>query len=246
MKEEKILIFTATYNESENIVELVHSIEKNCPNADILIIDDNSPDKTFEIVQELKKKNSNIFAIRRKSKLGLDTAHKEAYDYACYNNYDYIITMDADLSHDPKEIKNFLTNLELYPFVIGSRYIEGGKCLMKGKRLIFSKYGNKLIKLLLNINCNEFTTAYRGFNLKKLKNFNLNLVKNNGYSFFMGTVFEIAANNYTIKEIPIIFKDRALGESKIPKVEIFRTLKNLFYLFLRKKLSKNFGAPTQN
>ena len=78
MKEEKILIFTATYNESENIVELVHSIEKNCPNADILIIDDNSPDKTFEIVQELKKKNSNIFAIRRKSKLGLDTAHKEA------------------------------------------------------------------------------------------------------------------------------------------------------------------------
>ena len=246
MKDKKILIFTATYNESENIAELIHSIKNICPTADILIIDDNSPDKTFEIVQELKQKNSNIFSIKRKSKMGLDTAHKEAYDYASKNNYDYIITMDADLSHDPKEIKNFLNNLESYHFVIGSRYIQGGKCLMKGKRLIFSKYGNKLIKFLLNINCNEYTTSYRGFNIKKLKNFNLNLVKNKGYSFFMGTVFEIAANNYTIKEIPIIFKDRVAGYSKIPKIEILRTLKNLFNLFLRKKLSKNFGAPTQN
>ena len=93
---------------------------------------------------------------------------------------------------------------------------------MKGKRLIFSKYGNKLIKFLLNINCNEYTTSYRGFNIKKLKNFNLNLVKNKGYSFFMGTVFEIAANNYTIKEIPIIFKDRVAGKSKIPKIEIIK------------------------
>ena len=168
--------------------------------------------------------------------MGLDTAHKKAYDYAVENNYDYLITMDADFSHDPKEIKNFIYYLEKFPFVIGSRYIEGGKCLMRGRRLIFSEYGNKIIKFFLNINCNEFTSAYRGFNLNKLHNFNLNLVQNKGYSFFMGTLYEIAKKGFKIKEIPIIFRDRSKGQSKIPKIEIFRTLINLFILVLKKKI----------
>ena len=226
----KILIFSATYNESKNITLLLKTIEELNLNVDILIIDDNSPDKTYEIIQEIQKQFKNIFLIKRHSKLGLDTAHKKAYDYAIENNYDYLITMDADFSHDPKEINNFIYYLEKFPFVIGSRYIEGGKCLMRGRRLIFSEYGNKLIKFFLNINCNEFTTSYRGFNLKKLYNFNLNLVQNRGYSFFMGTVYEIAKKGFEIKEIPIIFRDRSKGQSKIPKIEIFRTLKNLFIL----------------
>ena len=142
----KILVFTATYDENDNIEELIYSITQNCSNADILIIDDNSPDKTYETIQEIQKQFKNIFLIKRHSKLGLDTAHKKAYDYAVENNYDYLITMDADFSHDPKEIKNFIYYLEKFPFVIGSRYIEGGKCLMRGRRLIFSEYGNKLIK----------------------------------------------------------------------------------------------------
>ena len=91
--------------------------------------------------------------------------------------YDYLITMDADLSHDPQEIKNFVNNLKNSPFVIGSRYTKGGKCLMKGRRLLISKYGNKIIKKALRINSNEYTNAYRGFNLKKLKNFHLDAVK---------------------------------------------------------------------
>jgi len=144
--------------------------------------------------------------------------------------------MDADLSHDPKEIKNFIKYLKYYPFVIGSRYIKGGKCLMQGKRLALSKYGNLFIKKTLNININEFTTSYRGFNLKKLKKFNLKVVKNRGYSFFMGTVIEIFNRKFSIKEIPIIFKDRFKGKSKIPKLEIFRTLKNLLIFLMKKKL----------
>ena len=234
----KILVFTATYNERDNIGVLIHSIIGNCPYADILIIDDNSPDKTFEKIQEEQNKYKNIFLLKRESKLGLDTAHKKAYDYAIKNDYDILITMDADLSHDPKEIKNFIYNLERFPFVIGSRYIDGGQCLMKGKRLIFSKYGNIIIKFLLNLNLHEYTTSYRGFNLKLLKGFNLNLVKNKGYSFFMGTLFEIVNHGFAIKEVPIIFKDRDMGVSKIPKVEIFRTLINLLILFFKKKLKK--------
>ena len=90
-----------------------------------------------------------------------------------------------------------------------------------------------IIKRILNINCHEFTTSFRGFNLNKLKKFHLNLVSNKGYSFFMGTVYEINRLNFEIKEIPITFKDRKMGSSKIPKIEIFRTLKNLFLLILK-------------
>ena len=232
--EKKILVFTATYNEKENIEKLIFSINKHCPKANILIIDDNSPDKTFEKISELKKKIKNLNLIIKKEKLDLDSAHKEAYSYALKFNYDYLITMDADLSHDPKQINDFINALKNYPFVIGSRYVEGGKCLMKGTRLFFSKYGNVLIKFLLKIQSNEFTTSYRGFNLKKLKNFHLNLVKTKGYSFFMGTLFEIDKKEFRIKEIPIIFRDREKGFSKIPRIEIIRTLKNLSILFFKK------------
>ena len=230
----KILIFTPTYNESENITEFISSVDSLGIEADILIIDDNSPDKTSEKIIDLQKIYKEIHLIIRDSKKGLDTAHKEAYNFAQRKGYDYLITMDADFSHDPIEINNFIFNLEKYPFVIGSRYIKNGKCLMKGRRLIFSKYGNKIIKFFLNIDCNEFTTSYRGFNLNKLNNFNLDLVENKGYSFFMGTVYEIAKKDFEIKEIPIIFRDRHKGTSKIPKIEILRTLKNLFLLVLKK------------
>ena len=234
----RILVFSATYNEIENIRKLISGIQKNLPNTSILIIDDNSPDRTQEVIKELKKKNNNLFLIEREKNLGLDSAHKTAFTYAIENNFDYLITMDADLSHDPKELPIFINNLRNFPFVIGSRYINGGKCLMKGFRLKMSKFGNKIIKTVSGIKSNEFTTSYRGFDLKNLKNFNLNNVKTKGYSFFMGTMFELEKNNIEIKEIPITFYDRKKGSSKIPRAEIFRTLKNLFFLTFIKRFFK--------
>ena len=121
------MVFSATYNEIENIRELISGIKKNLTNASILIIDDNSPDKTQDVVKELKKEKKNIHLIQREKKLGLDSAHKIAFNYATENSFDYLITMDADLSHDPKELPNFVKNLETSAFVIGSRYIAGGK-----------------------------------------------------------------------------------------------------------------------
>jgi len=229
-----ILVFTACYNEKPNIKDLILDIKKNLPQSSILIVDDNSPDQTQEIVKLLQKNISELHLIVREKKMGLDTAHKLAYSFAKENNYDYLITMDADFSHNPKELVNFVENLNKFPFVIGSRYIPGGKCLMKGSRLIMSKLGNTIIKLFSGIVCNEFTTSYRGFDLKKLKTFHLQNVKESGYSFFMGTLFEINKNKINFKEIPIIFTDREKGVSKIPKLEILRTLKNLIkYIFVR-------------
>ena len=234
ISKKRLLVFTACYNEKENIRKLIYKIKEYLPESSILIIDDNSPDKTKDIINNLKKDISFLNLIVREKKLGLDTAHKMAYAYAINNNYDYLITMDADLSHDPKELPNFVKNLNEYPFVIGSRYISGGKCLMKGSRLVMSKIGNLFIKFISGIKCNEFTTSYRGFDIKNLKNFHLNDVTESGYSFFMGTLFEINKKKFPIKEIPIIFTDREKGVSKIPKLEIFRTLKNLITYFVKK------------
>ena len=232
--EKEILIFTACYNEAENIEKLIKGIKKCLPSSSILIIDDNSPDKTQQKITELKKEIKQINLIVRERKMGLDTAHKLAYEFAVKQKFNYLITMDADLSHDPKELINFIQNLEKSSFVIGSRYIEGGKCLMKGSRLLMSKLGNLVIKFFSKIDCNEFTTSYRGFNINELKGFHLNHVKESGYSFFMGTVFEINKRNFNIKEIPITFTDREKGISKIPKLEIFRTLTNLLIYILKK------------
>ena len=226
----KNLIFTATYNEKDNIKELIERIKIYSLGSDILVIDDNSPDGTSKILNELKNENSNLEFIIRENKLGLDTAHKYAYDYAIKNDYEKLITMDADLSHDPKEIPKFINLLDKHEFVIGSRYAQGGKCEMPLMRLFLSIIGNKIIKFVLKINCNEFTTSYRGFNLTKLNNFHLNQVKSKGYSFFMESLYQLDKNYYKIFEVPIFFRNRTAGKSKIPKIEIFRTLKNLVLL----------------
>ena len=141
--------------------------------------------------------------------------------------------MDADLSHDPKDIPTFIDLLDEYPFVIGSRYIKGGKNEMTLFRYLLSYFGNLFIKNLC-IKCSEFTTSYRGFNLIKLNNFNLDIINSKGYSFFMETIYRINQNRHIIKETPIIFKNRIKGKSKIPKIEIFRTLKNVFLLHFKK------------
>lgn len=232
--EKEILIFTACYNEVENIEKLIKGIKKCLPTSSILIIDDNSPDKTRHKITELKKEINKLNLIVREKKMGLDTAHKLAYEFAVKHKFNYLITMDADLSHDPNDLINFIQNLEKSSFVIGSRYIKGGKCLMKGSRLLMSKLGNLVIKFFSKIECNEFTTSYRGFNINKLKGFHLDHVKESGYSFFMGTIFEIHKKNFSIKEIPITFADREKGISKIPKLEIFRTLLNLLIYIIKK------------
>lgn len=230
----KTLIFTATYNESKNIDKLISKIFELKNDLNLLIIDDNSPDKTYEIIKSHNEINKKLFLIIREKKLGLDTAHKLAYDYAIKNGYEKLITLDADLSHDPIEIPKFISLLEKYDFVIGSRYSKGAKNNQPFIRFLISYFGNKLIKTLLNSSLNEHTTSYRGFNLVNLKNFNLNLVNASGYSFFMGTINALKLINASMIETPIIFNDRIYGVSKIPKIEIFRTFFNLIKYSLKK------------
>jgi len=226
--QKKFLIFTATYNEYPNIKILLDKINKLNLESDILVIDDHSNDGTLLFLKNYSKKNFKL--IVRKGKMGLETAHKMAFQYARAHKYNYLITMDADLSHDPKVIKKIINLLKAYPFVIGSRYIKGGKCDLKGFRFFISYLGNIFIKFFLKINSHEFTTSYRGFNLIKLKGLDINKVRSKGYSFFMETIFLINKLNIKIHETPIHFQSRFSGESKIAKIEIFRTLFNVLRL----------------
>ena len=146
--ENKILIFTATYNESENITEFLDLIDQLQLDLDVLIVDDNSPDGTSKKIQEYKKNKKNIELVIREKKEGINTAHKFAYTYAKQNNYSFLITLDADLSHDPKRIPGFLEELKTNTFVIGSRYIEGGKCEMKPFRFFLPKQMKEMIELM--------------------------------------------------------------------------------------------------
>ena len=228
------LIFTATFNEKDNVEQLIDQIKIYSPKSDIFIIDDNSPDGTGELLMSLKKNNKNLIVKIREGKEGLDTAHKQAYEYALKNRYKNLITMDADLSHNPKELIKISNLLENYPFVIGSRYLAGGKNKMSILRFLLSYVGNKFIRFALRLNSTEFTNSYRGFNLQKLKDFHLNKINSKGYSFFMETIFLINKMKFEIKEIPIIFEIRKSGESKIPKIETIRTLFNVIRLYLNK------------
>jgi len=228
--ENKTLIFSATYNEAENINILLKSIEELNLNADILIIDDNSPDKTWQIIQQYSKDKKNVHLIIRDKKEGLNTAHKMAFEYSINNNYEFLITMDADLTHDPKKIPEIINLLKTNPFVIGSRYMKGGKTDMKGFRLFLSYFGNKFIKYVFNIDCDEFSSSFRGFNLKKLENFKIHDVSSKGYSFFMETIYQLHNKKIPIKQIPLHAKQRGKGKSKIPRIELLRTLINIFRL----------------
>jgi|TARA_B110000971_G_C20021734_1_gene506679 dolichol-phosphate mannosyltransferase len=230
----KVLVFTGTYNESKNILTFIDGVFKSSNQVDLLIIDDNSPDGTSETINSHEKINKEMFLIKREKKLGLDTAHKLAYKFAKKKGYEKLITLDADLSHDPRKIPLFIDLLNQSAFVIGSRYAVGAKNNQPLFRFMLSYFGNKLIKILLNSKLNEHTTSYRGFNLIKLKNFDLDKVNAAGYSFFMGTIHALKLSGHTMIETPIVFNDRLYGVSKIPKIEIFRTFINLLKFFFTK------------
>ena len=227
MSKKKTLIFSPTYNEKNNVISFLNYYKLNYSNFDLLIIDDNSPDNTYLILKLNSLNAKNIRIIKRKKKMGLDTAYKFVLNYAFKNKYDYLVSIDFDLKHDPSDIKKILFYLKCNNFVIGSRYMNGGKCNLKGSRYLLSFYGNKLIKFILKIPLNEFTTSLRGYDKKVIKYLVSTSIKSKGYSFFTEVVNKICKKNFNFKEFPIIFSNRLSGKSKIPKLEAIRTLKYL-------------------
>ena len=230
----KTLIFTATFNEALNIENLVKEIFHYVPTVDILVIDDNSPDGTGKILDKLAASNSQVKVIHRVGKLGLGTAHISGMEYALKNNYDALVTMDADFSHHPKYLPELLSLLETHDFVIGSRYVKGGGLGYGFVRTFISKTANFLARLLLSIKLQECTTSYRGFKKELLEKLLKKKISSTGYSFFFEMVYLVSGITKNVTEFPIYFADRVAGESKISKQEIIRGVTTLFKLFLRR------------
>ena len=232
----KILVCSPTYNESENIINFCNKILK-IKNIDLIIIDDNSPDGTAEIIFKLQKKYKRLFIIKRKKKLGIGSALRTGMDYALKNNYDAIITMDADLSHEPKEIPSFIRKIKKFDFVAGSRYMTGGKSNYKGYRDFISRLANIGCKFLLRMPFKEYTTSFRAYNTKSLKVLKKATLWSDGYSSQIEFIFFIYISGLKCIEIPIQFHDRTKGKSKIPRLQAFYGALKLLELFIRRLIT---------
>ena len=229
----KILICSPTYNESDNIKILCKKIFKVNNNFHLLIIDDNSPDGTYKIVEKLKFRYKNLHLLKRTKKLGLGSAIREGMGYALKNNYYALITLDADLSHNPKEIPLLISKSKSNDFVIGSRYVKYGSSDYVGYRNMVSRLANKLCRFFLNIPFYEFTTNFRLYNYKCLKVLNESSLKSDNYSSQIEFLFYIYKAGLKCIEVPISFKDRYKGNSKIPKLQILYSGLKLIELFIK-------------
>jgi dolichol-phosphate mannosyltransferase len=214
----KSLIIIPTYNELENIKTLIPDIIGRYRNLDVLIVDDNSPDGTGEFIEDLLKSTQRVKLIKREKKLGLGTAYVAGFKYALQQNYDFIFEMDADYSHDPKEIRNFLKAIEKYDLVVGSRYIVGVNVVnWPMRRLVLSYFANFYTRIVTGLPLKDATGGFKCYRRKVLESINLDKIKSNGYAFQIETNFKAWKKGFNIGEIPIIFNDRTKGMSKMSK-----------------------------
>ena len=214
----KSIIITPTYNERKNIDELIRQIYESNPNIHILFVDDNSPDGTGEYIRELMEKDKKIFIIQRSGKLGLGTAYCKGFQWALDKDYDRMIQMDADLSHNPADIPRLIEASEENDLVIGSRYISGINVVnWPMRRLILSYLANVYARFVIGLPIKDGTGGFKCFKREVLEDIDLSGIKSEGYSFQIEMNFLAWVKKFTIKEIPIIFNDRTVGESKMSK-----------------------------
>ena len=214
----KALIIIPTYNEKENIHEIIPAVLKQDKSIDVLIIDDNSPDGTAEIVQSMMKSNQRIHLLQRAGKFGLGSAYIVGFKYAIQNEYDYIFEMDADFSHNPELIPEFLREIKHYDLVIGSRYVNGVNVVnWPFRRLLLSYIASKYVRFVTGIPVKDPTSGYKCFRKEVLQTIDIDKVLSDGYSFQIEINYKVRKKGFRIKEIPIIFIDRRSGQSKMSK-----------------------------
>jgi dolichol-phosphate mannosyltransferase len=214
----RTLVIIPTYNEKENIEQIVGQVLEKHSSIDVLIVDDGSPDGTGEIANAMCEENSRVFVIHRKSKSGLGTAYVAGFRFAIAKKYDYVFEMDADFSHDPKYLAEFLNAIKEADLVIGSRYISGVNVInWPMSRLLLSYYANVYSRIITGLPIKDATGGFKCFRREVLEAVDLDKVQSNGYSFQIEMSFRAWRKKFRIKEIPIVFEDRRLGQSKMSK-----------------------------
>lgn len=214
----KTLIIIPTYNELENLPRLLPEVLSKDESIDVLIVDDNSPDGTAAFVESQMKNNNRIHLIKRQSKQGLGTAYIAGFKYALQNNFQLVFEMDADFSHDPKEIPRFLDEIKNSDVILGSRYINGVNVInWPLRRLLLSSFANLYTRVITGMPIHDATGGFKCFRREVLEAIDLDRVTSNGYAFQIEMTFKAWKKGFKVKEIPIIFVDRVKGKSKMSK-----------------------------
>jgi dolichol-phosphate mannosyltransferase len=236
----RLLVSLATYNEVDNLRPLVAEIRRYAPQASILIIDDNSPDGTGALADELARSLPDIHVLHRAGKLGLGTAMLEAMQYAIDQGYDYLLNLDADFSHPPHFIPDLLAGMRDHDVMIGSRYIKGGgvEGEFNFKRKFMSTGINLYARLLLGLKTRDNSGAFRCYRVAKLALIDLKRVRSRGYSFQEEILFWCRQAGCRMGETPILFANRRAGVSKINKAEAIEALRIIFRLGLDRILGR--------
>ncbi|HOX36472.1 MAG TPA: polyprenol monophosphomannose synthase [Candidatus Brocadiia bacterium] len=226
-----ILVVIPTYNEAENIRQLAEQLLALGLPLDVLIVDDNSPDGTGRIADEMAASDERIRVLHREGKLGLGTAYRAGLKDAIAGKYSFAVTMDADFSHDPCYIPEIYKAACDRDLVIGSRYVlHGGVENWPLRRRILSRTANAVARLVLRLRVADCTAGYRCYRTSALSRIALDEIRSNGYSFLEEMIYLCDRAGFRIGEVPIIFRDRRGGESKISKSEIYKAMWTLLRL----------------
>jgi len=228
---DRSLVSFATYNERDNLLGLIRETHAAAPAADILVIDDNSPDSTGRLADELAAADGRIHVVHRAGKLGLGTAILAAMRYAMEHQYGFLLNMDADFSHQPRYIPAILAGMKRYDVMIGSRYIRGGGSEhWPWSRRFMSRGVNTVVRLLLRIPAQDTSGAFRCYRVSKLRAAGLDRVISRGYSFQQEILYRCRKAGCRIGETPIIFANRRAGKSKVNSREAVRSMGTIIWL----------------
>lgn len=215
----RVLVVTPTYNERENLPELVAAVHRAAPEADLLIVDDASPDGTGPLADAIAAADPHVRVLHRAGKLGLGTAYVEGFGYATAHGYDVVFEMDADLSHDPAYIPRFLEAIAGgADVVLGSRNVPGGAVEGWGVgRHVLSKGGSLYARTILGVGVRDLTTGFKAYTRRALERIDPAAVRSNGYSFQIETTYRALRKGLRVVEVPIVFVDRRAGRSKMSR-----------------------------
>lgn len=231
---QRALIIFPTYNERDNIEKIVHAVLPLDPRIHVLIVDDNSPDGTGEIADRLARNESKVKVLHRTAKEGLGRAYIAGFKWAIEHEFDFIFEMDADFSHGPEYIKDFLREIQHHDLVIGSRYISGVNVInWPMSRLLLSYYANVYTRLVTGMSIRDATGGFKCFRRQVLEAIDLDHVHASGYSFQIEINMRAWKKGFRIKEIPIIFIDRVAGQSKMSKRIMYEAMWMVWWLRLK-------------
>ncbi|MCB5233705.1 MAG: polyprenol monophosphomannose synthase [Candidatus Cloacimonetes bacterium] len=235
----KTLIIIPTYKEIENIERIIGVLLRDNENLDILVMDDNSPDGTAEAVKKIMETSDRVHIIERPGKMGLGSAYVTGFRFALEHDYEYIMEMDADFSHDPADVPRLIEAAKHNDLVIGSRYCNGVNIVnWPFHRLLISFFASKYVRCITGMPINDPTAGFKCFNRKVLESINLDDIISDGYSFQIEMNFRAWVKGFKIKEVSVIFTERAGGVSKMNRAIVFEAVWMVWYLQISKLLGK--------